>query len=483
MLAGMSDLPASVAFPRTSICWRSVGIALSGATMLALLVPLFWSFADRSFHVLLENYNEGWNALYIDRAKAGVALYPGADELLLNNYPPLSFYLLAGVSRLVGDAMVAGRLMSAASFLVVTALVTVVVAARGSRAAGLFAGSFFGLSFACFPGQRIGLNDPQLLGHALMLAGLVAVWLAPERAGAVALAAVAMVLGGMVKHNLLAMPVATTVWMMWRGRHSAVLWAWSAGLSGAAGLALMIGIGGPPMIDSMLAPRHVSFAHGLALCRKLIALIDIPLLLSVAGLPSIRVRSDLVFAALLLIAGLTEMVLFAGGDGVVANIAYDLLVGQAIAIGLAVSYVRQPVLIVVPVLFYFSLVLPVDQIKEMLAGNPARATRERVVEADVAYLAAHPGHALCFDPALCWYAGRPPEFDPFNMGQQFSLGLRSSATLTRRLAEKRYAVVELSGEAVTRATYALPADARAALLANYRFDRSSEDRVFLLPDP
>lgn len=479
----MSDLPAALAFPKTSTPWRSTGIALCAATMLALLLPLFWSFAGRSFHVLLENYNEGWNALYIDRVNAGAALYPGADELLLNNYPPLSFLLVAGVSRLIGNAMVAGRLVSAGSFLMVTALVMVIVAGRSNRVAGLFAGSFFGLSFACFPGQRIGLNDPQLLGHAFMLAGLAAVWLAPDRRGAVAFAAVAMVLGGMTKHNLVAIPLATTIWMLWRGRRPAMLWLWSAGLSGAAGLAFMIGVGGVPMIDSMLAPRHVSLANGLALCRKLIALIDIPLILSVVGLPSIRVRSDLVFAALLLVAGLAEMVLFAGGDGVVANVAYDLLIVQAIAIGLAVSSVRQPLLIAVPVLFYFSLVLPVDQIKEALAGNPARAARERLVAADIAYVGSHPGPALCFDPALCWYAGRPPEFDPFNMGQQFSLGLRSPETLTRRLAEGRYAVIELSGEAVTQTTYALPAGARAALLANYRVDRTSEDRVFLVRNP
>ena len=479
----MSESTFGAILYRHPVRWRALCLSLGALGMLLLLLPLFWSFAGRSFHMLLENYNEGWNALYIDRVNAGATLYPGADELLLNNYPPLSFLLVAGVAKLTGSAMVAGRLVSVAAFLAVAGLIGLIVARRTGRAAGLFAGAFFGLSFACFPGQRIGLNDPQLLAHALMLAGLAAVWLAPHRLGNVAAGAALMVLGGMTKHNLIAIPLATTAWMLWQGRRPARRWLTAAGLSGAVGLLFMLVVGGAPMLQSMLAPRHVSLAHGIALCRKLLALSDIPLLVAVLGLSSIRRRSDLVFAGLLLAFGLLEMLLFAGGDGVVANVAYDLLVAQAIALGLAMATMQRPAIAAALLVFYFALVLPVDQVKEALAGNPTRAARERLVEADVSYIAARNGPALCFDPALCWYAGRPPEYDPFNMGQQFSLGLRSPDLLTDRFVAKRYAVVELSGEAVDGTSYALPRAAQAALTANYRVDRRSEDRVFLVPLP
>lgn len=461
--------------------WRSASLFGSATLMAAMCLPLFWFFASRTGHALLENYNEGWNALYIDRVNAGAALYPGPDELLLNNYPPLSFVLVAGLSRLVGNAMIAGRLASAAAFLIVAAMIGLIVARRTNVAAGLFAGSFFGLAFACFPGQRIGLNDPQMLAHAFMLIGLAAIWIAPDRRSMVAFAAVAMVLGGMTKHNLIAIPLATTLWMMWRGKRSGMMWLGSAGVAGGAGLAAMMALGGAPMLHSMLAPRHVSLAHAVSYSRKLISLIDIPLLVSMAGLTWMRNRSDLVFAGLLLGAGLLEMALFAGGDGVVANVAYDLVIAQALVVGFAVASVKRPIYIVGLILFYFSLVLPIDQIREAVSGTPERARQEAAVKADIDYMVARPGPALCFDPALCWYAGRPPEFDPFNMGQQFSLGLRSPISLERAFEAKHYAVVELSGDATSGASYALPAAAREVLMRNYIVDRASEDRLFLVP--
>src|ERR1700712_5311980 len=101
----------------------SVSVTGSSVIMLAMVMPLFWFFASRTGHSLLENYNEGWNALYIDRVNSGGALYPGPDELLLNNYPPLSFVIVAGLARLVGDAMTAGRLVSAASFVIVAVMI------------------------------------------------------------------------------------------------------------------------------------------------------------------------------------------------------------------------------------------------------------------------------------------------------------------------------------------------------------------------
>ena len=35
-------------------------------------------------------------------------LYPGPDELIVNNYPPLSFTIVALVAKLTGDTIYAG---------------------------------------------------------------------------------------------------------------------------------------------------------------------------------------------------------------------------------------------------------------------------------------------------------------------------------------------------------------------------------------
>src|SRR5215472_15267788 len=66
-------------------------------------------------HVPLDP-NEGWNAYRAAAAMSGAPLYPPADALFFNNYPPLSFYLVGAFGRLVGDNIVAGRIVSLASF-------------------------------------------------------------------------------------------------------------------------------------------------------------------------------------------------------------------------------------------------------------------------------------------------------------------------------------------------------------------------------
>src|ERR1700712_1766711 len=60
--------------------------------------------------------NEGWNAYLAHAAMTGAPLYP--QGLMVNNYPPLSFYVVGALGSLTGDPIMAGRLLSAVGFLV-----------------------------------------------------------------------------------------------------------------------------------------------------------------------------------------------------------------------------------------------------------------------------------------------------------------------------------------------------------------------------
>ena len=91
-----------------------------------LLIPL---------HVPL-GYNEGWNAYLAARA-IGLQdgpLYPPADTLVFNNYPPLSFYLVGLIGRGLagGDVIVAGRVVALASLLASAVGITRRVGIRSS---------------------------------------------------------------------------------------------------------------------------------------------------------------------------------------------------------------------------------------------------------------------------------------------------------------------------------------------------------------
>ena len=106
-----------------------------------------WSFAwpvYRGFlNIEIEN-NEGWNAYFADAAMGRMPLYPSADQLITNNYPPLSFYIVGLVGRVVGDPVLAGRLVSLVAVVAIaTAIALSVRRLGGSGVAGKISAAFF----------------------------------------------------------------------------------------------------------------------------------------------------------------------------------------------------------------------------------------------------------------------------------------------------------------------------------------------------
>ena len=63
-----------------------------------LYVIAIWSFAWPVYRAFLNveiQPNEGWNAYFADAAMGKMPLYPSTDQLITNNYPPLSFYIVS----------------------------------------------------------------------------------------------------------------------------------------------------------------------------------------------------------------------------------------------------------------------------------------------------------------------------------------------------------------------------------------------------
>src|ERR1700733_5609665 len=120
--------------------------------------------------------NEGWNAFQAVNALGAGPLYPSPQALTSNNYPPLSFYLVGWAGRLFGDTIVAGRIVSLISVLVVAAEIFVVVrrfTGPGSLAPSIGTLLFLGFNVTLFR-SYFGMNDPQWLAHALMMMGVAA---------------------------------------------------------------------------------------------------------------------------------------------------------------------------------------------------------------------------------------------------------------------------------------------------------------------
>ena len=116
--------------------------------------------------------NEAWNAFQADRLRAGLALYPDADALIANNYPPLSFILIAGLSKFGINPIFVGRVLSILATLAAALGIGAIVRLLNCGWSAAALGSFWYLAtMSRFFDIYVGMNDPNLVGVAARQSG------------------------------------------------------------------------------------------------------------------------------------------------------------------------------------------------------------------------------------------------------------------------------------------------------------------------
>src|SRR6185503_3767237 len=155
------ELPRMNSRPATALVWSAIGVL----ALAALFLLLRNSVAIPSLVAL--DPNEGWNAAHTIALMTGHSLYPAG--LMVNNYPPLSFYAVAALATLTGDAVIAGRLLSLLSFLATCALIAAITRRMGAGLPGMLTAVVFFAAVLLIASDYVGMDDPQLLGHALQL--------------------------------------------------------------------------------------------------------------------------------------------------------------------------------------------------------------------------------------------------------------------------------------------------------------------------
>lgn len=378
-------------------------------------------------HALL-NVNEGWSAGHVARAFGAGSLYPAPDALIANNYPPLSFLIVGLVDRLVGDAIVTGRIVALLSQAAVGGAVYVIVGrltrdARWAAAGGLL---FAGLGVTLLRGY-VAMNDPQWLAQATM--GWALVLLVPRHDGErvpvrrILLAAALTVTGGLMKHNLVALPAAVTVWLWIVDRRGFYVWA-CAGIALAAGACTVLyGIWGTDVFADVLMPaRSYSVvrmgAHGGPLLLAVLpgALACRPLV------GAWRRDRRLLLPVLLLAVAIPSAIVERSGDGVAVNALFETVfaLAMAVPIGCALrgedrwrwlGVAALPALVLVPV-------AAVADVRELTG----RAAAVRHWAPFIAQVAATRGPVACDDQAVCHWAGRTSALDFFALKQRLLKG-------------------------------------------------------------
>ena len=423
------------------------GAALAAFLLLgpALTIPL---------HIPID-YNEGWDANFALRAVRTDAgpLYPGPGSFVFDNYPPLGFLVVGAAGRYVfGDMIVAGRVIALLALLASAALIGVCVRQLGgSTRPALAAALLLLLVIGIFFSSYVAMDDPQWLAHAMML-GSVAILLrrdGPKRlrkasppTPQIIVAAALMVAGGFVKHSLVALPLATTLWLAWLNPRAVLVWLAAAGVCVVLGFAAVQLAYGDVAFRDIFRHRRI-FQPGLwkTTIGSLAPMLPMALVIVLRWR---RPAGDgAVLAALFILVALISGIVGRMGHGVYYNIHFETVIALCLGLGLmlepatsatgpAVRPSRAVPLLVfaaLPVLGALPWHLPA-----VWRSITERHAREAAWQPVIARLAAADGRTGCFMASLCYWAGKPISIDMFNLTQYALTG--GSMTAFRALVAR-----------------------------------------------
>ncbi len=396
--------------------------------LLALLALYFlvWPVWRAQFPIEIAE-NEGWNAYHADAAMGVGVLYPSSDTLIVNNYPPLSFYVLGWLGKIFGDSLYVGRVVSLLSTIGLGALIARVALQLGCRgASAAVAGLWFIATMARSYNRFVGMNDPQITAQLVMLAAF-SWFLARDKAGKSAEPPILlMVVAGFWKHNIIAMPATVLVWLWlrdgWRAWRPA-----AAGVAAAAiGLAICVALYGDVFITNLLTPRPYRIMRalgGIGRAQWVAPALAIWAYWAWSERKTVTAR----FTALYIGIAFAAFVVQWGGEDILDNAQFDLVIAAAIGLGVAfdrigatdlarrfgVAASRATVVLILVVRLLASFRIEPFLILFDPAYRAEFYVHAQAAREDAARVAAIPGPVACTLKVICRMAGKPYVWDDF----------------------------------------------------------------------
>lgn len=434
-----------------------------------------------TLHVPLDP-NEGWNAYFAQMAIATGSPYPPSGSFLVDNYPPLSFFLVGEVGRVLGDEIIAGRLVSLVS-LGFVAFAT----ARTARRAGCSVeyAAFAGLILiACLllTSDYVGIDDPQMLGHAIAIAGMLAALQEPRTSRAMVASALLLTLAFFVKHNLVLLPASLALWLAFVDRRQAIIFMASGAVFLLVGLGLFREMFGVGFFEQVASARLYSLENIRVGALNWLPWAAIPIGGSICLFFLGRKEPVAIFAVIYTAIATGGGLVFSGGAGVDANAFFDADIALALSAALLFGRLQGRIwAVVVATLYVIPLVLLLrnvdgDWLDASYWLHPM-ADDARVAEQEIRLLHSKPDPVLCEMLSLCYWAQRSPQVDVFNMDQGLRTGARHADDLLAAIDRKRYSLIELE----SLRPFPLPPQIEKAIFRNYSVARTDDERAFLTP--
>lgn len=446
-------------------------------------------------------YNEGWNAYQAVHAFSSEPLYPSLDAAISNNYPPVSFYIVGGLGKFLGDNIIAGRVIALFAFIFIAAGIGWIVIKRfGQPVLGLFMSLFFLATFGYYFSDYIAIDDPQMLAHAVQMTALIWLLCSQKNSGqngsrnerkpvSVSTVGIALLIAFslLIKHNLLALPAAIALWLFFHNRRSCFLFITIVTGVIITSFSLFNAVYGPNFLTGLLeTPRAYGLTAGLLNMQRWLTpqlwLIVLGAFVVVTQWRDADVQLLALFAGFALCLGMA----IAGGAGISYNAVFDVTIALCLLSGWALGalggalggtlgaqrrhpwrFSRSQFYAAIALALVLSFTLP-TQLQALLTVVPdTKSLVDRSTE-DIAIIASFEGEVICEELAMCYFAGKPAAVDLFNFGQKLRSGLVSEADWIKRFEHQEFSLLYLRSSLVR-----LPESSYRAIEATYEPFRRS----------
>jgi hypothetical protein len=396
--------------------------------LLAVLAVYFmvWPVWRAGFPIEIAQ-NEGWNAYHADAAMGAAPLYPPTDTLIINNYPPLSFYVVGSLAQVFGDALYVGRALSLMAVVALGGLIAIMIRQFGAGSAGAAVGGLWFVAVMARSFTRfVGMNDPQLVGHVLMMGALVWFMAREAHGKSVVPPILAMAAAGFYKHNIAAAPLAALIWLAIKDWRRAVVPIAVGAVAVALGLMICVAIYGEVFLANLLtarAHRVMRAINGLGRSQWVLP----ALMLSGIWVAAERKSRAARFTALFVAIAFIEYVVEWSGEAILDNAQFDLVIATAIGLGLAFDRVgktafgqrhgetaaRAVIVLVVAARLVATLRIEPALVLFDPDYRAQYFANAQLVREEAARIAKMPGPVACDFKVVCRLAGKPFSYDDF----------------------------------------------------------------------
>jgi hypothetical protein len=467
-------------------------------TLLFVLIACTWYPLDKVTAQYEMGPNEGFNSYFQQTAADGGKVYGKEPQFYYANYPPLSFHLIGLAGAIAGGVNLAGRWISVLSYLLIGLFAALTVERlTGVRRYGWYAGLCWLIWLAAFDPNRIGFNDPHLLGIAFSVAGFYCYVRDPGSVKWLRWSAVLFALSVFTKQTLVAFPAAVAIETFLSARQQ--LWTWLVTVVGTCVmlLGLTLVIDGSYFFRHLMLPRVWSMAGVTGSTTTYLSFIGIAFLAAVVWIFRMRSTGPVRALAIAFAAAFVFGAFAVAGDGAGINHYFESMVATAMIVGVALTQVEAianaspypraalTALLVVPFFLTTLMKLPERAPLDIARNSLGKPALETEFLHAVQFVRAQPGPVLCENLLICFDAGKPETVDAFALDQAIKTGHLQEESILRLVASRSFGAIQLEitqGETVRPvARHRFTTAFMKQLLVSYRLAARSSRHAFYVP--